>query len=68
MLKLFLSPGSCSMAPHIALREIGADFEIRSLSFVRREDREPAYLAINSALDRSRERPKLHTRSGNYSD
>ena len=47
MLKLFLSPGSSSMAPHIALHEIGADFEICSLSFVRREHRDPAYLAIN---------------------
>jgi hypothetical protein len=25
MLKLFLSPGSSSMAPHIALHEIGAE-------------------------------------------
>lgn len=47
MLKLFLSPGTSSMAPHIALHEIGADFEIRSLSFGRREHRDPAYLAIN---------------------
>lgn len=47
MLKLFLSPGSSSMAPHIALHEIGANFEIRSLSFARREHRDPAYLAIN---------------------
>ena len=47
MLKLFLSPGSSSMAPHIALHEIGTDFEIRSLSFARREHRDPAYLAIN---------------------
>jgi len=47
MLKLFLSPGSSSMAPHIALHEVGADFEICSLSFARREHRDPAYLAIN---------------------
>jgi glutathione S-transferase len=47
MLKLFLSPGSSSMAPHIALHEIGVDFEIRSLSFARREHCDPAYLAIN---------------------
>lgn len=35
------------MAPHIALHETGAPFEIRPLSFHKREQREPAYLAIN---------------------
>ncbi len=47
MLTLFLAPGSSSMAPHIALREIGVPFELRALSFARREHRDPAYLAIN---------------------
>lgn len=35
------------MAPHIALREAGAAFELRTLSFARKEHRDPAYLAIN---------------------
>ena len=35
------------MAPHIALHEIGAAFESRPLSFHRKENRDPAYLAIN---------------------
>ncbi len=35
------------MAPHIALYETGAPFEIRALSFSRRENRTPAYLALN---------------------
>ncbi len=26
-LKLYYSPGSCSLAPHIALEETGADYE-----------------------------------------
>ena len=47
MLTLYLAPGSSSMAPHIALHEVGATFEARALSWARREYREPAYLAIN---------------------
>ena len=47
MLTLYLAPGSSSMAPHIALHETGAPHEIRSLSFARKENRTPAYLAIN---------------------
>jgi glutathione S-transferase len=47
MLTLYLSPGSSSMAPHIALNEIGAPFEIRSLSFARKEHQKPEFLAIN---------------------
>jgi glutathione S-transferase len=47
MLTLYLSPGSSSMAPHIALHEIGAPFEARPLSFSRRENHTSAYLALN---------------------
>ncbi len=47
MLTLYFSPGSSSMAPHIALHEIGAPFESRPLSLVKKENRTPAYLAIN---------------------
>lgn len=47
VLTLFFAPGSSSMAPHIALREVGAPFEARPLSFARRENRDPAFLAIN---------------------
>jgi glutathione S-transferase len=35
------------MAPHIALREIGAAFESRPLSFAKGEHRAPEYLALN---------------------
>jgi glutathione S-transferase len=47
MLTLYFAPGSSSMAPHIALHEIGAPFESRPLSFHRKESHEPTYLAIN---------------------
>jgi glutathione S-transferase len=35
------------MAPHIALHELGIEFESQSLSFARREQREPWFLALN---------------------
>ncbi len=47
MLTLYFTPGSSSMAPHIALHEIGAPFERRPLSLRRGENRAPEYLALN---------------------
>ena len=47
MLTLYFSPGSSSMAVHIALHEIGDDFERRHVSFAKREQYSPEYLAIN---------------------
>jgi glutathione S-transferase len=47
MLTLYLAPGASSMAVHIMLHEVGAAFEIRPMSFFRRELRDPAFLAIN---------------------
>jgi glutathione S-transferase len=47
MLVLYLSPGSSSMATHIALHEIGVDFEPRWVSLAKREQFAPEYLAIN---------------------
>ena len=35
------------MAPHIALHELGAPFEGRPISLARKENRAPAFLAIN---------------------
>ena len=49
MLTLFHSPGSSSMAPHIALHEIGCPFEARPVSFAAGEQKDPAYLALNPA-------------------
>ena len=47
MLTLYWTPGTSSMAPHVALHEIGAQFESRPLSFAKKENRAPAYMAIN---------------------
>jgi glutathione S-transferase len=47
MLALYFAPGASSMAPHIALQEIGCAYEARPVSFARKETRDPAYLAIN---------------------
>lgn len=44
---LYLAPGASSMAPHIALVEAGATFDIRPLSFKAKEHRAPEYLALN---------------------
>lgn len=47
MLTLYFSPGSSSMAPHIALHETGAQFEAKPLSLGRKDTRTPEFLAIN---------------------
>jgi glutathione S-transferase len=47
VLTLYFSPGSSSMAVHIALHEVGATFEARALSFSKGDNRAPAYLALN---------------------
>lgn len=47
MLKLYYTPGSCALASHIALREAGADFELRPVDFTTAEQRTPAYKQVN---------------------
>src|SRR5574337_1328181 len=48
MLTFYFAPGSSSMAPHIALHEVGVPFESRPISFATRENRTPAYRALNA--------------------
>jgi glutathione S-transferase len=47
MLTLYFAPGASSMAPHIALHEIGAPFDGRPVSFAKGEQRSAAFLAVN---------------------
>jgi glutathione S-transferase len=47
MLTLYYSPGSSSLATHIALNEIGVPFELKLTALDKRDNRAPAYLAIN---------------------
>lgn len=47
MLKLFHSPGACSLVSHIALEEAGADYEPVRVMLAQGEHLKPEYLAIN---------------------
>ena len=47
MLTLYFTPSASSMAAHIALYEVGATFDAKPVSLAKKEQREPAYLAIN---------------------
>ncbi|WP_316200723.1 MULTISPECIES: glutathione S-transferase family protein [unclassified Bradyrhizobium] len=47
MLKLYVAPGTCALASHIALAETGADYVAEKLSFKTNQQNSPDYLAIN---------------------
>jgi len=47
MLKLFHSPGACSLVPHIALEEAGADYEPIRVILAEGAHLKPDYLAVN---------------------
>jgi len=47
MIRFFYSPGSCSMASHIALEEAGAEYEAIRTHTAKGDQRKPEYLAVN---------------------
>ncbi|MES2148278.1 MAG: glutathione S-transferase family protein [Pseudomonadota bacterium] len=49
MYTLYYSPGSASMAVHLALLEMGLPYQLALVDFERRAQRAPAYLALNPA-------------------
>lgn len=47
-MQLFISPGACSLAPHIALREAGADFEAVKVDLAtRKTEAGDDFLSVN---------------------
>lgn len=46
-MKLFYSPGSCSLAPHILLEEIGHPYQLEKVLVAEGQTQTPQYLAIN---------------------
>lgn len=46
-LRLYYAPGACSLAPHIALAEAGADFDLVRVVLSEGEQHKPDYRAVN---------------------
>ena len=47
-MKLYYSPGACSLAPHIVLEEIGADYALECVPVAEGKTQSEAYLAVNA--------------------
>lgn len=46
-MKLYYSPGACSLAPHIILRELGADFTLEKVERTKKTERGVDFLDVN---------------------
>jgi glutathione S-transferase len=47
MMKLYYSPGACSLAPHIVLEEVGDRFELSRVDIASGQQNSPEYLRVN---------------------
>jgi glutathione S-transferase len=47
MFRLYYAPGTCALATHIALEEVGAPYEAVLVDFHSQGQRSPEYLAVN---------------------
>jgi glutathione S-transferase len=47
MYTLYYAPGTCALATHIALEEVGAEYKATRLNFAAGEQRNPDFLKIN---------------------
>jgi len=47
MLTLFFSPGTCALATHIALEEVGADYTLSRIDFGKDQQNAPEFLKLN---------------------
>ena len=47
MLTLYYSPNSCSLASHLTLEHVGAEYDLVRIDFSANEQRSPAYLKVN---------------------
>ena len=47
MLTLYYTPNSCALASHIALEQVGAEYEVVRVDFARQQQRSPEYLRVN---------------------
>jgi glutathione S-transferase len=47
MLSLYYYPGNASLLPHMMLREIGAEFELRLVDRGQNAQKSPEYLKLN---------------------
>ena len=47
MLTIYWAKGTCALASHIALEQVGADYKAERLDFSKTQQRSPDYLKIN---------------------